>query len=60
MLVMNPDDGEILAMVGSADYNNAAIRGQVNLTGVDPLGLARRRIVVQGLHVRRRAARPAW
>jgi membrane peptidoglycan carboxypeptidase len=38
MLVMNPADGEILAMVGSADYNNAAIRGQINLTGVDPLG----------------------
>ncbi|HET7465538.1 MAG TPA: transglycosylase domain-containing protein [Candidatus Dormibacteraeota bacterium] len=38
MLVMNPSDGEILAMVGSADYNNDAIRGQVNLTGVDPLG----------------------
>src|SRR5579864_7468904 len=38
MLVMNPDDGEIVAMVGSADYNNAAIRGQINLTGMDPLG----------------------
>src|SRR5260370_11447815 len=38
MLVMNPADGEILAMVGSADYNNVAIRGQINLTGVDPLG----------------------
>jgi membrane peptidoglycan carboxypeptidase len=38
MLVMNPSDGEILAMVGSADYNNVAIRGQINLTGVDPLG----------------------
>ena len=38
MLVMNPSDGEILAMVGSADYNNGAIRGQINLTGVDPLG----------------------
>src|SRR5690242_16737775 len=38
MLVMNPSDGEILAMVGSADYSNAAIRGQLNLTGVDPLG----------------------
>src|SRR5438128_2732630 len=38
MLVMNPNDGEILAMVGSADYNNAAIRGQINLTGTDPLG----------------------
>jgi membrane peptidoglycan carboxypeptidase len=38
MLVMNPSDGEVLAMVGSADYNNAAIRGQINLTGVDPLG----------------------
>jgi membrane peptidoglycan carboxypeptidase len=38
MLVMNPSDGEILAMVGSADYNNAAIRGQINLTGMDPLG----------------------
>src|SRR5438067_1600922 len=30
--------GEILAMVGSADYNNASIRGQINLTGMDPLG----------------------
>ena len=38
MLVMNPADGEILAMVGSADYNNTAIRGQINLTGVDKLG----------------------
>src|SRR5207249_4813984 len=38
MLVMNPADGEILAMVGSADYNNAAIRGQINLTGMDTLG----------------------
>lgn len=38
MLVMNPFDGEVLAMVGSADYNNAAIRGQINLTGTDPLG----------------------
>jgi membrane peptidoglycan carboxypeptidase len=38
MLVMNPSDGEILAMVGSADYRNAAIRGQINLTGMDPLG----------------------
>ena len=38
MLVMNPGDGEILAMVGSADYYDAAIRGQVNLTGMDPLG----------------------
>ncbi len=38
MLVMNPSDGEIIAMVGSADYGNAAIRGQINLTGVDPLG----------------------
>jgi membrane peptidoglycan carboxypeptidase len=38
MLVMNPSDGEILAMVGSADYDNASIRGQINLTGTDPLG----------------------
>src|SRR6202521_4790940 len=38
MLVMNPNDGEIIAMIGSADYNNPAIRGQINLTGVDPLG----------------------
>src|SRR5258708_32413963 len=38
MLVMNPGDGQILAMVGSADYNNPAIRGQINLTGMDPLG----------------------
>src|SRR2546430_2673031 len=38
MLVMNPADGEVLAMVGSADYDNAGIRGQINLTGMDPLG----------------------
>jgi membrane peptidoglycan carboxypeptidase len=38
MLVMNPADGEIIAMVGSADYNNPSIRGQINLTGMDPLG----------------------
>src|SRR2546421_8379873 len=38
MLVMNPADGEVLAMVGSADYYNAGIRGQINLTGMDPLG----------------------
>ncbi|TMC77900.1 MAG: penicillin-binding protein [Chloroflexi bacterium] len=38
MMVMNPADGEILAMVGSANYNNASIRGQINLTGMDPLG----------------------
>jgi membrane peptidoglycan carboxypeptidase len=38
MLAMNPNDGEILAMIGSANYNNPAIRGQINLTGVDPLG----------------------
>jgi membrane peptidoglycan carboxypeptidase len=38
MLVMNPNDGEIIAMIGSANYNNPAIRGQVNLTGVDTLG----------------------
>ena len=30
MLVMNPHTGEVLAMVGSADYFNAAIGGQVN------------------------------
>ena len=38
MLVMDPADGEILGMVGSGDYDNAAIRGQINLTGMDPLG----------------------
>ena len=32
MLVMNPHTGEILAMVGSADYNNAEIGGEVNYT----------------------------
>jgi membrane peptidoglycan carboxypeptidase len=31
MLVMNPGDGEILAMVGSADYYNKVIDGQVNV-----------------------------
>jgi len=32
MLVMNPHTGEVLAMVGSADYSNVAIGGQVNYT----------------------------
>ena len=30
-VVMNPQTGEILAMVGSADFNNTAIDGQVNV-----------------------------
>ncbi len=38
LLAMDPHDGEIVAMVGSADYFNEDIRGQVNLTGVDPTG----------------------
>ena len=32
MLVMNPHTGEVLAMVGSADYSNTDIGGQVNYT----------------------------
>jgi membrane peptidoglycan carboxypeptidase len=32
MLVMNPHTGEVLAMVGSADYFDADIGGQVNYT----------------------------
>jgi membrane peptidoglycan carboxypeptidase len=32
MLVMNPHTGEVLAMVGSADYFNQDISGQVNYT----------------------------
>jgi membrane peptidoglycan carboxypeptidase len=35
MLVMNPHTGEVLAMVGSADYYNNDIGGQVNYT-IDP------------------------
>ena len=31
VVVMNPTNGEILSMVGSADFNNAAISGQVNM-----------------------------
>ena len=31
MVVMKPNTGEILAMVGSVDYNNLAIDGQVNV-----------------------------
>ena len=31
VVVMNPSNGEILSMVGSADFNNAAISGQVNM-----------------------------
>lgn len=38
LLAMDPRDGEIVAMVGSADYKSEDIRGQVNLTGVDPSG----------------------
>jgi membrane peptidoglycan carboxypeptidase len=32
MLVMNPHTGEVLAMVGSADYSNNDIGGQINYT----------------------------
>jgi membrane peptidoglycan carboxypeptidase len=32
MLVMNPHTGEVLAMVGSVDYSNGDIGGQVNYT----------------------------
>jgi len=32
LLALNPQNGEILAMVGSADYASEDIRGQVNLT----------------------------
>ncbi|MFN8594080.1 MAG: transglycosylase domain-containing protein [Thermomicrobiales bacterium] len=32
LVVVVPWSGEILAMVGSADFNNAAIEGQVNIT----------------------------
>jgi 1A family penicillin-binding protein len=31
LVAMKPSTGEILAMVGSADYDNAAISGQVNM-----------------------------
>ncbi len=31
LVAIRPSTGEILAMVGSADYNNAAISGQVNM-----------------------------
>lgn len=34
LLAMNPKNGEILAMVGSADFTNDGIRGQVNLTDI--------------------------
>ncbi|MHB8572212.1 MAG: transglycosylase domain-containing protein [Candidatus Dormibacteria bacterium] len=34
MLVMDPRDGEIRAMVGSVDFNSDAITGQVNMTDV--------------------------
>src|SRR3712207_8797424 len=32
LTIVVPWSGEILAMVGSADFNNAAIEGQVNIT----------------------------
>ncbi len=35
VIVIDPHTNEILAMVGSADYNNAAIDGQVNVTLAD-------------------------
>src|SRR6185369_8035256 len=31
MVVLDPKTGEILVMVGSPDYNNAKIQGQVNM-----------------------------
>jgi len=35
VICMNPKNGEILAMVGSADFNDAAISGQVNMALTD-------------------------
>ena len=34
LLAMDPKTGEIIAMVGSADFNSDGIRGQVNLTDI--------------------------
>ena len=34
LLAMDPHSGEIIAMIGSADYGNDEIQGQVNLTDV--------------------------
>src|SRR6266508_1494639 len=31
LVALNPETGEILAMVGSADYNNKDIKGEVNV-----------------------------
>ena len=31
LVAIKPSTGEILAMVGSADFNNTAISGQVNM-----------------------------
>ncbi|MEA2681828.1 MAG: hypothetical protein QOK05_156 [Chloroflexota bacterium] len=36
ILVLSPQTGAVLAMVGSADYNNKAINGSVNMTVDDP------------------------
>jgi membrane peptidoglycan carboxypeptidase len=36
MLVLSPQTGAVLGMVGSADYNNKAINGSVNMTVDDP------------------------
>lgn len=35
VIAMNPQNGEILSMVGSADFNNADISGQVNMALTD-------------------------
>ena len=35
VIVMNPQNGEILSMVGSADFNNPDISGQVNMALTD-------------------------
>ena len=35
VVVMEPQGREVLAMVGSADFNNAAISGQVNMALTD-------------------------
>ena len=34
LVALDPDTGEVLALVGSADYNNEAIDGQVNMAVV--------------------------
>ena len=56
IVIMRPGTGEILGMVGSVDYNNTAIDGQVNVATAE----RRARLLIQAYHLRHRLQQNGW